>query len=142
MDAQVTWQSGMHFVGVSESGHPIDMDAAPEHGGMNQGPKPMETLLLSLGGCASMDVTALFKKMRQDITALRVTLESERAETHPMIFTRVHMKYEIDGNDLDPAMIQKAVRLTHEKYCPVSAMFSKSAEVSYSIILNQKAVAT
>lgn len=138
MEAKVSWQSGMHFKGVSESGRSVDMDAAPEHGGRNKGPKPMETLLMSLGGCASMDVTSLFKKMRQDVTALEVKLTAERAEQHPKIFTRVHMTYEVAGDKLDAKMIEKAVKMTHDRYCPVSAMFSRSGEVSYSITLTQK----
>jgi len=127
-----TWQSGMNF-DAEVGGHHIVMDAAPEFGGQEKGPRPKPLILASLGGCTGMDVVSLLKKMRVDYEGFRIIANGEPSPEHPMIYTSVHLVYEFKGNDLPLDKVKKAVELSQERYCPVSAMLRKSANLTYEI---------
>ena len=132
MKARVQWLDGRAFVGESGSGHAVVMDGAPESGGRNIGVRPMEMLLLGLGGCTAFDVVMILEKGREKVTACDVELEAERAATEPKVFTHVKLTYKLKGHDLKPAAIERAIKLSAEKYCSATAMFEKTAKVEYS----------
>ena len=121
----------MSFVGESGSGHSVVMDGAPEAGGRNLGIRPMEMLLLGLGGCTAFDVVSILKKSRQDIADCEVEIEAERAEEIPKVFTRIHVHFIVSGKVLDPAKVERAVNLSADKYCSASRMLEKTAELTH-----------
>lgn len=121
----------MSFVGESGSGHSVVMDGAPEAGGRNLGIRPMEMLLLGLGGCTAFDVVMILRKSRQDFVDCEVEIEAERAEQIPKVFTRIHVHFIVKGKNLDPVKVEKAVKLTAEKYCSASKMLEQVAELSH-----------
>jgi putative redox protein len=121
----------MTFVGESGSGHALVMDGAPEHGGRNLGIRPMEMLLLGLGGCTAFDVVMILKKSRQDIVDCEVTIDSDRAEEVPKVFTRIHIHFIVSGSNLDVGKVGKAVNLSAEKYCSASEMLGKTAKITH-----------
>jgi putative redox protein len=121
----------MTFVGESGSGHAVVMDGAPEHGGRDIGFRPMEMLLLGVGGCTAFDVVSILKKSRQAITDCEVEIDSDRAEEIPKVFTRIHIHFIITGNSLDPVKVEKAVNLSADKYCSASKMLEKTAEMTH-----------
>ncbi|WP_020558255.1 OsmC family protein [Thiofilum flexile] len=131
MKARVKWLDHMSFVGESDSGHSIVMDASPEVGGRNLGVRPMEMLLLGLGGCSSIDVLMILQKSRQQVTDCHVELSAERASTDPKVFTKAHLHFVVTGKGLNPEKVERAINLSAEKYCSASSMFSKTAEMSY-----------
>ncbi|MFI0397821.1 MAG: OsmC family protein [Thiolinea sp.] len=131
MKARVKWLDHMSFVGESGSGHSVVMDGAPEAGGRNLGVRPMEMLLLGLGGCASFDVVMILKKSRQDISDCEVLLEAERATEDPKVFTRIHMHFIVKGHNLAADKVERAVKLSAEKYCSASMMLGKTAEITH-----------
>jgi putative redox protein len=133
MKARVTWVEGRTFLGESGSGHAVVMDGAPEHGGRNLGVRPMEMLLLGLGGCTAFDVVMILEKAREPVADCRVEVEAERAETDPKVFTRIHMRYIVSGRGLDRAKVERAVALSKEKYCSASIMLGKVAEITTEI---------
>ena len=117
----------------SESGHCVVMDGPPDHGGRNLGPRPMELLLMGMGGCASFDVVSILKKSRQAVTSCVTQLEAERADEIPAVFTSIHLHFVVSGKDLKDAQVKRAVDLSAEKYCSASIMLSRSgAKVSHS----------
>ena len=122
MKAVVKWVDGVMFVGESGSGHSVVMDGAPEQGGRNMGVRPMEMLLLGLGGCASYDVIAMLKKGRQEIVDCRAEIEAERADAVPAVFSKIHIKFVVAGNALKESQVKRAVDLSAEKYCSASIM--------------------
>jgi len=122
MKATIQWQGDVAFKGTSGSGHDVLMDGAPDQGGQNQGPRPMEMLLLGLGGCSAFDVVTILKRARQDITDCQVTLSAERADTVPAVFTHIHLHFEVTGHALKEAQVARAVSLSAEKYCSASKM--------------------
>ena len=122
MKAVVKWVDGVMFVGESGSGHSVVMDGAPEQGGRNMGVRPMEMLLLGLGGCASYDVIAMLKKSRQEIIDCRAEIEAERVDAVPAVFSKIHIKFVVIGNDLKENQVKRAVDLSAEKYCSASIM--------------------
>ena len=133
MKALVKWVDGVMFVGESGSGHSVVMDGAPEQGGRNMGVRPMEMLLLGLGGCASYDVIAMLKKGRQQIVDCRAEVEAERADAVPAVFTKIHVKFIVSGNDLKENQVKRAVDLSAEKYCSASIMLGAAGvEMSHS----------
>lgn len=132
MKARVQWLDGRAFVGESGSGHAVVMDGSPEAGGRNIGVRPMEMLLLGLGGCTAFDVVMILEKGREKVTACDVELEAERAGTEPKVFTHVKMIYRLRGRNLKPAAIERAIKLSAEKYCSATAMFEKTAKIEYS----------
>ena len=131
MKCRVKWLDYMTFVGESGSGHAVVMDGAPEHGGRDMGIRPMEMLLLGVGGCTAFDVVSMLKKSRQSIVDCEVMVDSERAEEVPKVFTKIHIHFIISGNSLDPVKVEKAVKLSAEKYCSASKMLEKAAEITH-----------
>ena len=122
MQAIVKWVDGAMFLGESGSGHSVVMDGPPDHGGRNMGVRPMEMLLIGLGGCASFDVMSILKKSRQRVTDCRTELTAVRAEGTPSPFTKIHIQFIVIGNDLREAQVAKAVELSASKYCSASIM--------------------
>lgn len=131
MKARVQWLDGRAFVGESGSGHAVVMDGAPESGGRNIGVRPMEMLLLGLGGCTAFDIVMILERMRENVTGLDIALEGERAGEDPKVFTHVRLIYKITGRNLKPASVERAVNLSAEKYCSASAMFGKTATIEH-----------
>ncbi len=132
MKARVKWLDHMSFVGESGSGHSVVMDGAQEAGGRNLGVRPMEMLLLGLGGCSSFDVVMILQKSRQAISDCEVLLEAERANEDPKVFTRIHMHFIVKGHNLSTDKVERAVKLSAEKYCSASMMLGKTAEITHS----------
>jgi len=132
MECTVHWvaDSGMAFMAETGSGHVLTMDGAPEGGGRNLAPRPMETVLAGTGGCTAYDVVVILKKSGQDVTGCEVKLTSERAETDPKVFTRIHMHFIVRGHALKRNLVEHAIRLSHEKYCSASIMLGKTAQIS------------
>ncbi len=131
MQVRVKWVEGMTFLGETGSGHGVIMDAAPEVGGRNLGARPMEMLLLGAGGCSSIDVVNILKKGRHAISDCWVEITAERAETDPKIFTAIHMHFVVVGTDLKPEAVERAVKLSAEKYCSASIMLGRVAQVTH-----------
>jgi putative redox protein len=131
MQARVKWLDHMSFVGESGSGHSVVMDGPPQAGGRNLGIRPMEMLLLGMGGCASFDVVMILQKGRQAITDCDVEITAERAEKEPKIFTKIHLHFTVSGKQLNAARVEKAIKLSAEKYCSASIMLGKSAEITH-----------
>ncbi|NMM91412.1 osmotically inducible protein C [Rhodococcus sp. SRB_17] len=143
MECTVSWtgaagtRSGMGFVAETGSGHVLTMDGAPdaakpENGGQNLAPRPMETVLAGTGGCTAYDVVLILKRGRHDVRGCSVRLTSERAATEPKVFTTIHMHFTVTGKGLAPAAIERAIALSHEKYCSASIMLAKMAEITTS----------
>jgi len=131
MKCRVKWLDHMTFVGESGSGHAVVMDGAPEHGGRNLGIRPMEMLLLGLGGCTAFDVVMILNKSRQDIVDCEVLIDSDRADEVPKVFTRIHIHFVVSGNNLDAAKVEKAVNLSADKYCSASEMLARTAKITH-----------
>jgi putative redox protein len=131
MQCSVRWTGdGMTFLAETGSNHVVAMDGAPEGGGRNLAPRPMEMVLLGTGGCSAYDVVVILRKSGQDITGCEVKLVSERAETDPKVFTRIHMHFTVRGRALKRNLVEHAIRLSHEKYCSATAMLLKTAEIT------------
>ena len=133
MKARVKWVEGVSFVGESQSGHAVVIDGAPEHGGRNRGMRPMETVLLGAASCTAFDVVLILKKARQPIADCVVEAEATRAPEEPKVFTAIHLKYRIAGRGLDRRQIDRAVKLSKEKYCSATIMLAKTAHITYEV---------
>jgi len=120
----------MTFLAETGSHHLLAMDGAPEGGGRNLAPRPMETLLAGAGGCTAYDVVVILKKNRQDITGCEVRLQAERAPTDPKVFTRIHYRFTVRGRNLKRSLVEQALRLSHEKYCSATAMLERTAAIT------------
>ncbi len=131
MKARVKWVQDATMVGESGSGHALVMDGPPEHGGRNLGVRPMEMLLLGMGGCTEFDVLHILKKARQRVTDCVVELEAERAREDPKVFTRIHVHFIVSGPDLSEKHVKRAVSLSAEKYCSASIMLGATAEITH-----------
>jgi len=131
MKARIKWVEQATFLGEAASGHAVVMDGPPDHGGRNLGPRPMEMLLLGMGGCTSFDVVSILKKARQAIRDCVAEISAERAETDPKVFTKIHVHFIITGQDLKEAQVKRAVELSAEKYCSASIMLGKVAEITH-----------
>lgn len=131
MKARVKWLDNMSFVGESGSGHSVVMDGPPELGGRNLGVRPMEMLLLGLGGCSSFDVVLILQKSKQQVMDCEVEIEAERAEKEPKVFTRIHLHFIVTGRNLSTDKVERAIKLSAEKYCSASIMLAKTAEVTH-----------
>lgn len=136
MKAKITWLNGRTFVGESGSGHVVVMDGAPENGGRNFGVRPMEMLLLGLGGCTAFDVVMILEKSREKVTGCEVSLEAERAAEDPKVFTKVKMIYRLKGENLKPTVVERAIKLSADKYCSASIMFEKTATLEHEWIVD------
>ncbi len=150
MDCTVTWtggsgaRSGMGFIAETGSGHVLMMDGAPdnskpENGGQNLAPRPMETVLAGTGGCTAYDVVLILKRGRHDIRGCSVKLTSERAETDPKVFTKINMHFTVQGKGIPPQAIERAIAMSHEKYCSASIMLGKTATITTSFDLVEAA---
>lgn len=131
MATSIKWQGGMAFEGTTESGHAVLMDAAPEVGGENKGARPMEMVLLGLGGCTSIDVIMMLQKSKQAVDDCQVEITAERSDSIPKVFTKIHVHFKITGQDLNHKKVERAVNLSAEKYCSVSKMLEHSVEMSH-----------
>jgi len=131
LKVRVKWVEDVSFVGESETGHAVVLDGAPENGGRNIGMRPMEMLLIGMGGCTSFDVVTILKKSRQPVVDCVAEIEAERADEVPKVFTKIHVHFVITGNDLNEKQVERAVSLSAEKYCSASIMLSKSVEITH-----------
>jgi putative redox protein len=135
MKARIKWVQDVMFLGESGSGHSVVMDGAPDAGGRNLGVRPMEMLLLGLGGCSAFDVMLILKRGREAVTDCVVDIDAERATTDPKVFTKIQMHYTVTGHALDLKKVERAVALSAEKYCSASAIMAKTAELSHTITI-------
>lgn len=132
MDARITWNDGVSFVATSGTGHQVTMDGPPDHGGRDLGARPMELMLMGMGGCTSYDVLTILKKSRQDVTACEAVLKAERADAVPAVFTKIHVHFIVTGRGLKEAQVKRAVELSAEKYCSASIMLQAAGvEISH-----------
>ena len=138
MKARVKWVEQVSFLGETESSHAVLMDGSPAAGGRNLGPRPMEMLLLGAGGCTSFDVMSILKKSRQAVPACYVELDAERAETDPKVFTKIHMHFVVTGKDIKPEAVEKAIKLSAEKYCSASIMLGATAAITHDFEVIQE----
>ena len=134
MECTVNWvpASGMGFIAETGSGHLLMMDGAPDGGGRNLAPRPMETVLAGTAGCTAYDVVLILKRGRHEVSGCQVKVSSERAATDPKVFTRIHMHFTVSGKGLSEALVARAIQMSHEKYCSASIMLGKTAEISTS----------
>ncbi|QNA87868.1 OsmC family protein [Massilia sp. Dwa41.01b] len=135
MEVKVSWNgpSGMSFRAQTGSGHMVAMDGAPEGGGHNLAPRPMEMLLVGTGGCTAYDVVLILQRGRENVLGCDVTLQAERAATDPKVFTKINFHFVVTGRNLKPAAVERAVKLSHEKYCSASIMLAHSVEMTHSV---------
>ncbi len=133
MKARVTWQEHRTFVGESGSGHTVVMDGAPEHGGRNLATRPMEMLLLGMGGCSAYDIVGMLERARQPLKRLELEMEAQRAEEIPQVFTRIHLRYLAYGPNLSEAQVRRAVELSLDKYCSASLMLGQTATITHEL---------
>jgi len=131
MKTTVTWTGGVSFSATTGSGHAVVMDGAPESGGQNRGPRPMELVLVGSGGCTSFDVVHILRKSRLEVTACVAEVEAERAATDPKVFTRIHIHFIVTGRNLDPKKVAHAIELSATKYCSASIMLAKTAKITH-----------
>lgn len=132
MECTVRWHNGMSFLAETGSGHLVAMDGAPEAGGRNLAPRPMELLLAGTGGCTAFDIVLILKRSRQDVTGCEVKLTADRADADPKVFTRINMHFVVSGKALKADAVERAVKLSAEKYCSASIMLGKTAEITHS----------
>ena len=134
MECKVSWTGpgGMSFLAETGSGHAVVMDGAPDGGGHNLAPRPMEMVLLGTGGCTAYDVVLILQRSRQQVTGCEVSLKSERASTEPKVFTKIHFHFTVRGHDLKPQVVERAINLSHSKFCSASIMLEKTSEITHS----------
>lgn len=138
MKATIDWTGNASFRATSGSGHSVQLDGPPDHGGENLGPRPMELVLMGLGGCSSFDVMSILQKSRQQVTACHAELEAERAEGVPAVFTRIHLHFVVSGKNLKDNLVKRAVSLSAEKYCSASLMLEKGGvDITHSYELHE-----
>lgn len=133
MESVARWAGGLRFDGTFSTGHSIVLDGSSDHGGSDEGPRPVETLLMGLAGCTGMDVIAILRKKRQSVSSFRVIVSGERREEHPRVFQKIHVTYEIVGKGVDVEAARQAVHLSEDKYCSVSAMMRKAVDITTEI---------
>jgi len=134
MECKVKWiEGGMSFLAETGSNHAVMMDGAPDAGGHNLAPRPMELLLAGAGGCTAFDVVTILRKGRHAVTGCEVSLSAERAEADPKVFTRIHFHYRVSGKALKPEVVERAVKLSKDKYCSASIMLGATAELTHDI---------
>ena len=131
MNISVKWIDGMLMVGKSDSGHAVVMDGPPEIGGENLGVRPMEMLLLGMTGCTVIDVVSTLKKMREDVVDCQTQVSADRSEEYPKVFTNIHVHFVLRGKQLNPSKVDKAIKLSAEKYCSASIMIGKTAIITH-----------
>lgn len=131
-EARVRWAGGMQFIGRAGSNHIVPMDAAPEFDGEGSATRPLELLLVGLGGCTGMDVVSLLKKMRVEFTSLEMNIKADKSEGQPSVYTRIEVEYVVTGREVDEEKVKRAIELSQERYCSVSAMLKRACPVSYT----------
>jgi len=131
MKARIKWVENVCFVGESETGHAVVLDGAPDAGGRNLGMRPMEMLLIGMGACTSFDVVTILKKSRQPVTDCVAEIDATRADEVPKVFTKIHVHFVVTGKGLNPSQVERAVKLSAEKYCSASIMLGKAAEITH-----------
>jgi putative redox protein len=139
MKASVQLVDGVMFVAESDSGHALVLDGPPEGGGRNAGVRPMELLLLGLGGCTAYDVVSILRKARQQVEGCRLELEADRAPEPPKVFTKIHIHYIVMGKNVSADQVRKAIDLSAEKYCSASVMLGKTAEITHDFVIEESA---
>jgi putative redox protein len=139
MQATLDWQDNLAFTDNADSGHKVAIDGPPDLGGENSGARPMELLLMAVGGCSAMDVIHILKKARQEVTGCRIEVEGQRAETDPKVFTDIHVQFIVTGHDLNEKQVARAVDLSAEKYCSASIMLSKAVNMTHGYTLQAAA---
>ena len=137
MKARIKWVENVSFVGESESGHALVMDGAPESGGRNLGPRPMETVLIGTGGCTAYDVVHILRKSRVAVTDCVVEIDAKRADEDPKVFTKIHFHFIVSGSGLKAAQVERAVHLSAEKYCSASIMLGKTAAITHDFEIRE-----
>jgi len=131
MKAEVKWLGGRAFEGVADSGHSVIMDSSPSFGGNDRGIRPMEMLMVGMGGCTSIDVMNILEKSRQDVTECVAEITAERADTEPKVFVKMHVHFKVTGRNLEAKRVERAIQLSAEKYCSASIMLGKTAEITH-----------
>lgn len=131
MKARIQWTGDVSFVGRADSNHEVAMDGPPEFGGQNRGARPMELVLIGMGGCTAFDVMHILRKSRQDVVDCVADIDAERAATEPKVFTRIHVHFVVKGRDLDPKKVANAIELSATKYCSASIMLGKTATITH-----------
>ncbi|MEO8347155.1 MAG: OsmC family protein [Betaproteobacteria bacterium] len=137
MKARIKWIEGVSFVGQTGSGHSVVIDGAPEHGGRDLGMRPMEMMLMGAAACTAFDVVLILKKARQPVSDCVVTAEAERAPAEPKVFTRIHLVYAVAGRSLNPTHVERAVKLSKDKYCSATIMLAHTAAITYEIAITE-----
>lgn len=138
LKAKIHYVEGLQFVGTSSSGHALVMDGDPAVGGQNSGPRPMELLLLGIGGCSGMDVISILKKKKQDVTGIEIAVKGEKAEDYPKKFTDIALVFSIRGRNISEEAVKRAVELSMNKYCSVKATLEGTAKVNFSYTIIQE----
>jgi putative redox protein len=131
MQATIKWVDGMMFVGETGSGHAIVIDGPPDHGGRNMGIRPLELLLLGVGSCSSIDVVQILQKGRNNVTDCVTEVTAERVDAIPSVFSKIHLHFIVSGKDLKAAAVERAVKLSAEKYCSASIMLGKAVDITH-----------
>ena len=139
MKASIKWTGDVSFAGTADSGHTVMMDGAKEYGGQNKGARPMELVLIGMGGCTAFDVVHILRKSRQEIAGCEAEVEAQRAETDPKVFTHIHIHFVVSGKDLDPKKVQHAIELSATKYCSASIMLGKTAKITHDFEIREVA---
>ncbi len=141
MQTRVKWLDHMSFVAESGSGHTVVMDGAPESGGRNLAARPMEMILMGLGGCSSYDMVSTLKKSRQPLGSLVVNISASRVDAVPAVFDEIHVQFVVQGEGMSPKQVKRAADLSMEKYCSVTKMLEKTAKITHSVVLNDEEIA-
>ena len=139
MNARIKWVENVCFIGESGSGHAIVMDGAPEGGGRNLGPRPMETVLIGTGGCTAYDVVHILRKARAAVSDCVLEIESQRAADDPKVFTKIHFHFIVSGKALKRQQVERAIHLSAQKYCSASIMLGKTAEITHDFEIREAA---
>lgn len=137
METSLNWVGGAAFICTTSSGHKVVIDGPPEGGGRDLGPRPMEMILMGLGACSSYDIVSILKKARQDIIDCKIDLDAKRADGIPSVFTDIHIHYRIIGHGISEKQVEKAIKLSAEKYCSASIMLGKSANITHSFEIKE-----
>ena len=137
MKARITWLEDMTYVAESPSGHALVIDGPPELGGHNLGPRPMELLLMGMGGCTAIDVVNILQKARQDLRGCELQIDAERADSDPKVFTTIRIHFILTGNNLSAKHVERAIHLSAEKYCSASIMLGKTAQISHTFEIRE-----
>lgn len=140
MESKLSWQGDVKFLATSGSGHQVLMDGAPNAGGENAGARPMELILMGLSGCASFDVVGILKKAKQDVSAVDVEVSANRADETPAVFTDIHLRFIVTGSNIKTALVERAVKLSSEKYCSASIMLTRGGvNITHEIVIKEPA---